>query len=143
MRPASTPQHLANAKRNKERCKQDPECRERMRVTDKARNDRKAEHSRVARYHRLYNLSEKQLLQMAADQGGACAICGYVPDPSTAQGVDKRLHVDHNHKTGEVRGLLCRACNTGIGLLQDSPKVLRKAEEYLERGGYEHRSRTG
>ena len=42
------------------------------------------------------------------------------------------LVIDHNHKTGKVRGLLCGSCNTGIGLLKDSPDVLDAAIEYLQ-----------
>ena len=43
------------------------------------------------------------------------------------------LCIDHNHKTGEVRGLLCRTCNTGIGMLRNSPDLLRSAVAYLEK----------
>ncbi len=52
----------------------------------------------------------------------ACEICGRA---------DSRLHVDHDHQTGEVRGMLCSQCNTGLGLFQDSLDRLTKAKEYL------------
>ena len=55
----------------------------------------------------------------------ACDICG----KEESNGFD--LAVDHNHKTGKIRGLLCRKCNTGIGLFQDSTELLAKAIEYL------------
>ncbi len=61
---------------------------------------------------------------MLAAQGGVCAICKTPPN-----GV--RLSVDHDHKTAAVRGLLCAPCNTGIGMLRDSPMLLAMAEEYL------------
>lgn len=59
-------------------------------------------------------------------QGGRCAICG--------DEIDKEhCRIDHSHSTGKVRGLLCVSCNTGIGLLKDSPDVLVKASEYLRK----------
>lgn len=64
--------------------------------------------------------------EMLAKQGGGCAICGQR---------DKwfRLAVDHCHGTKRIRGLLCAGCNRGIGIFKDSPDLLRKAVEYLER----------
>lgn len=54
-------------------------------------------------------------------QGGTCAVCKR----------HKRLAVDHCHGKGQVRGLLCGACNRGIGYLQDSVEVISSAVEYL------------
>lgn len=52
-----------------------------------------------------------------------CQICGRK---------DKRLTIDHSHKTGVVRGILCIHCNHVLGLYKDDPELLRKAAEYLE-----------
>ena len=49
------------------------------------------------------------------------------------KGILKSLAVDHDHTTGEVRGLICGKCNTGIGMLQDDTQTLHKAINYLER----------
>ena len=62
---------------------------------------------------------------MLAEQGGVCAICQQPPKKQA-------LSVDHDHTTGRIRGLLCQSCNTGIGLLQDDPSILRVAITYLE-----------
>ena len=79
-------------------------------------------------YHMKYNygITQKDYDAILLSQMGVCAICGYRSD-----GV---LHVDHNHETGKVRGLLCSNCNRAIGLLKDSPGILRAAALYLERG---------
>jgi len=68
---------------------------------------------------------------MLEQQNGKCAIC------KSEEPKGKRFSVDHNHKTGEVRGLLCNPCNMAIGLLKDSPKALKTAREYLlKKGSY-------
>ena len=58
--------------------------------------------------------------------GGVCAICGGVSTDG------RRLAVDHDHITKDVRGLLCQPCNVGLGVFGDSPEVLRLAADYLE-----------
>ena len=66
---------------------------------------------------------------MLASQGHVCAICN---QPCRS---GRRLAVDHNHRTGEVRGLLCLDCNTAIGKFQDSSVIAYQAARYLERSG--------
>lgn len=73
---------------------------------------------------RTYDLSLEEYNKLLADQGGVCAICGLPP-------TTRRLAVDHNHKTGEIRGLLCYNCNVSLGLMKDSPDLLTKALAYL------------
>lgn len=77
---------------------------------------------------RNYNLTESKYAQMVSSQNGVCAICGRMQ----TQKAYKRLDVDHCHKTGIVRGLLCNSCNVSIGRMNDDPALLRKAAEYLE-----------
>lgn len=57
-------------------------------------------------------------------QSGVCTICGHPPKT-------RRLAVDHNHKTGYVRGLLCHVCNRGLSYFRDRAEVLARAAEYL------------
>lgn len=66
--------------------------------------------------------------RMLAEQGGRCAICG------TEEPGSRQWNVDHCHETGRVRGLLCTACNTGIGHLRDDPGILLSAMTYLNDG---------
>jgi hypothetical protein len=61
-------------------------------------------------------------------EGGVCAICGRPPKT-------RKLHVDHDHKTGKVRGLLCYTCNRFILGRYATPAKLRAAADYLERNG--------
>lgn len=79
--------------------------------------------SRKTRLKKLYGMTLEQYDERVAAQGGRCAVCLVDCD---------KPHVDHDHVTGEVRGLLCSPCNTAIGLLQDNAAVMRRAVEYVE-----------
>ena len=72
---------------------------------------------------RLYGIGLEEYNDMLNAQDGGCFICGKQEDT---------LCVDHDHDTGEVRGLLCHSCNRGIGLLGDSSDTLIRAAEYLQ-----------
>jgi Autographiviridae endonuclease VII len=80
---------------------------------------------------RMYGIDLAEYGRMYVEQGGVCAICRDRGERTTA-GRDT-LHVDHDHETGKVRGLLCGVCNRGLGLLGDSPLYLRSALAYLEK----------
>ncbi len=75
-----------------------------------------------------YGMTIEDYDSMLRQQGGACAICRR--EPSTGNG--KVLHVDHDHATGRVRGLLCTNCNTGLGHFRDSTDALAAAAAYLQ-----------
>lgn len=85
--------------------------------------------TRKAQMKRTYGITLDDYDKMVADRGGACDICGCVPTEDTHK---KSLCVDHDHETGEIRGLLCSACNAAIGLFKDDPAVLSKAIAYLK-----------
>lgn len=78
-----------------------------------------------------YGISLEVYQKLLVEQGGVCAICGTLSG-SKANGC-KSLSVDHCHTTGVIRGLLCARCNRSIGELSDSPVLLRRAAEYLEK----------
>ena len=66
-------------------------------------------------------------------QKGLCAICDHPESRLDSQGNRRDLHVDHNHTTGVVRGLLCNSCNRGLGLLNDTIEGLTRAIDYLKK----------
>lgn len=84
---------------------------------------------------RRYGLTLEQYAELLKRQNGVCAICGE-PETLVRKGTLCALTIDHDHETGQVRGLLCNNCNRGIGLLKDNPDVLRHAASYLERFEY-------
>jgi hypothetical protein len=84
-------------------------------------------HPKLDRRHRApvkYGITEEQYRAFEIAQQGECAICG-------RQESRRRLSIDHDHETGEVRGLLCNNCNSGIGKLGDSVAHLQAAIAYL------------
>lgn len=82
------------------------------------------------RKHRLkkYGLTPEALDAMLESQGGVCAVCG----TSEWKGHGSAPHVDHDHTSGAVRGLLCVNCNRGLGFFGDDVARLRSAIVYLE-----------
>ena len=84
--------------------------------------------ARAANIKNLYGMSENDYLDMVAAQSNTCAICKG-SDPKHSSG---KWNIDHDHKTGAVRALLCGPCNRGIGKFEDDPARLRAAADYLE-----------
>jgi hypothetical protein len=71
-----------------------------------------------------YNLSVEDYIHMYEHQEGKCAICDLKPQ-------QKDFYIDHDHSTGKVRALLCKHCNSGIGLLKECPRIMRNAIKYV------------
>ena len=82
-----------------------------------------------------YGISEDYYNMLLAAQGGVCAICKSASPANGTVGkhriAARFFNVDHNHKDGSVRGLLCFSCNAGIGLFNDNADRLRAAMWYL------------
>jgi hypothetical protein len=77
-----------------------------------------------------YGLTLEQLQDMKVAQKGLCAIC-HQPETASRGGKTKELHIDHDHRTNKVRGLLCGKCNVVIGMMDEDPTRLRAAIDYL------------
>lgn len=78
---------------------------------------------------REYRMTVEEYAAMLSAQGGVCASC-----EGAAKGRWKsRLHVDHDHSTGKVRGLLCQNCNIALGQLKDSVSTIEKLLEYMKK----------
>lgn len=90
---------------------------------------------------RKYGMDESAIIRFIAEQGGSCAICRV----TIVYGERKNnFHIDHDHATGAVRGILCPTCNVGLGKLNDDPEVVGAAILYLRRTeGMRHVSRGG
>jgi hypothetical protein len=90
----------------------------------------------MQRHHSLvkkYGITLEEFWIMWEIYKGRCGICGILMKvPENRQGQSLQVvAVDHDHNTGIVRGLLCNACNKGLGLFKDSIENLEKAKEYL------------
>lgn len=90
-----------------------------------ARKWPKQETARNSAYKQRYGIDVEHYNLLLSNQGGVCAICKQ--ECSTK----RRLAIDHDHNTGFIRGLLCRACNVGLGFFRDSALLLQRASEYV------------
>lgn len=79
---------------------------------------------------RNYGLTREDYARLYVEQSCVCAICGQ-PETKPNKAGELRLLVDHDHKTGVVRGLLCAKCNTALGLFNDDVALLEQALRYL------------
>jgi hypothetical protein len=86
--------------------------------------ERNREQVNLGRRLRKRGLSKEQFDEMFAAQGGRCAIC---------KRDDQKVEIDHDHDNGQVRGLLCGACNKALGFLDDDPALFRAGIAYLKR----------
>lgn len=96
------------------------------------RNPGRVEANRRTRNLKLYGMTKQDYVDLLHKQGGGCAICG-TDRGGQKSGKVMRMSVDHDHRTGAFRGILCNRCNRAIGLLGDDPILLRKAISYLIR----------
>lgn len=123
-----------NAKQTKYR----REYPEKVRISKKRayskwkKNQTEADRKKKRKYHRTHKLKTKYGITLAQfnwlleKQKFLCAICSKKIDPDSRQ-----TAIDHDHETGEIRGILCRSCNRGLGLLGDTKQSIKEAHNYL------------
>lgn len=85
-------------------------------------------YDRQLRY--TFGITIQDYYRMLEDQGGKCATC-HITDPAEARITAKFFNVDHDHRTGQIRGLLCDNCNKVLGLVRDEVIVLGNMLNYL------------
>jgi len=117
-----------SAKRRKENPERSREIAARSRAKRKASGHKPSAH-KMRQYHIKwkYGMSSDEHDRLFEKQGCACAACG-TTEPLTKN----KWHIDHDHKTGKVRGVLCHPCNTAAGVAGDDPVRLRAIADYLE-----------
>lgn len=81
-------------------------------------------------YHRIrsYNITEENFIELLKKQKNICSICNKLLDLDNPY----MLHIDHCHKSGKIRGLLCHHCNNVLNFSSENPFILIKAIKYLE-----------
>ena len=98
-----------------------------------AAKEKKARHVKMRSCLKKYGITPDDYDRMLDEQVWKCAICNRRPEEK-----EKRLAVDHCHKTGIVRQLLCGGCNLMLGCAKDNPATLRKAADYVEKWVAKH-----
>ena len=108
-----------------------PTCKacDKIRTTNRHKNNPGKQYEYTIKYK--YGLKQTTYDQMLCNQDSKCAICRK-PESRHRRGKISRLCVDHCHKTGVVRKLLCYRCNYILGMVQEDPKILMNAAQYLQ-----------
>jgi hypothetical protein len=131
-RRASDPEY---AERKRRLCRESHQ-RHKAKYYERVRKWRQAnpEKPRLEKLQRIWGISGSDYLARFNSQRGLCAICKRPESEiDSRSGRPRWLAVDHEHKSGIVRGLLCGRCNKAVGLLNDDPLRLRAAADYLEK----------
>lgn len=126
------------ARKNREKCRSDPEWKAAQAKYN--REYREAHRAELTEKGRVYQQKRSVYIRLVRkglhpgyesyveNHNGRCDICGGEPD-----GRWKSLNIDHCHRTGKLRGLLCSKCNRAIGYFADDPKLLEAAIRYLKK----------
>lgn len=109
-----------------------PEIWERHVERENLRYAKNKEKIRAKRRLATYGISQEEFEQMLLKQNGVCFICKNKETKPSNAGGNKNLSVDHCHKTGRVRSLLCQRCNTVVGLLEESADLCQETMRYIK-----------
>lgn len=126
--------HEQNAERRREKYRENPEvARETSRRWWRSvPRTKRAQWARNSSRRTKYNLEPDQFAALLDSQHGVCAICYEALRRDDGSGGVLRPVVDHDHRTGAVRGLLCDRCNHALGHLRDNAEIARRAALYLQ-----------
>ncbi len=118
-------------KKNKESIKARRAANPKTKAAQKEYNDTHKLQHRNSTLMKNFGITLDEYNEIVAEQQGVCWICRKPNNAKNTDGSPKVLYVDHCHKTGKVRGLLCMSCNTAIGHFKDNTEILARAAEYL------------
>ena len=112
-------------------------CRPCVREHQRRFRNSKPDYNHVRNLQRRYGLSVDEYQTLLANHNFACAICKVEISDTVGYKSKRSVVVDHNHETGDVRGILCSKCNLVLGHARESTEILYQAIVYLsERGAY-------
>ncbi len=96
----------------------------------------KKDYDKIRHKVKKFNISLKRYIKMLNEQDGRCLICGRKFDEIYSNPKQNHIYytprIDHDHKTGKVRGILCHHCNTALGSFNENPLILIRAIKYLK-----------
>lgn len=98
----------------------------REKAKKRAKDESYKEKRRWQALERTYGITKEKYFELLEIQGGGCAICGRGIESGSS-----KLAVDHDHESGQIRGLLCFRCNYGLSWFQENPRLLGRAAVYL------------
>lgn len=83
----------------------------------------------------MYGINYKDYLELLEKQNHRCAICNLILEETKSNNgrENKHFNIDHDHKTGKIRGLLCTNCNRGTGMFSHNPLILFNAIKYIKK----------
>lgn len=120
------------AKKYTDRIRTDPVLKEKVRKYQKEWREKNQSRARSSYYIRFYGITYEQAETLFKSQKGLCAICYKPLNFSSGRRGHDGPNIDHCHKTGKVRGVLCAHCNNMLGCAKDNLKTLSSAISYLK-----------
>jgi len=121
-----------NSRRSHAKSRQNPQKIEAIRAYQALYREQNRDVLSDRERERRFGITRQEYAEIFHSQNGTCAICS-LPETATRNGKVKALAVDHDHKSGKVRGLLCSDCNTGIGKLKENRNIFLSAIKYLDK----------